>query len=475
MSTTIAPETHSPPPLVVPAGRATVATWHLSLSQVLVVAGFCLFFLYHNYLPLFHSDLWGHVAYGDWILQNGRLPLEDPFTELAAGVPLFATAWLSQVVYALVGRGNDPEHLAHLFALVLLATYLVLLRTYYRQTRRLTLSTMATLAAFLVSWSRHAVQRPENFGLLCLACLLWCVVRSERRDFTASWRWPILMGLLFAVWANLHGSFVVGFAVLGCWVLGRAIDNALLSGHVLAFVRDAQFWRRWSCLEFAILGSCLNPYGIDLLLQTMLFPSHPNLDSVLEWYPLEMRSLEGIPMAVSWVLTAIVLRHSRRRMTATEVLWLLVFNAAVCVRVRMIAWYGPVWMLALAPHLAEILSRVTLPTTVASWQARLSRLSRPSLRWSAVTLLLVWMTFILAPISRPLLGGPVRRPDQVLSHQTPLGVTRFLHEHPPTGLVFAPQWWGDWLAWNGPTELRVMMTTNAIHLAPPQVWQDYLT
>ncbi len=474
MSTTITSETLPSPPVAVPVADVAAAKWGLAFPQVVVVAGFCLFFLYHNYLPLFHSDLWGHVAYGDWILTNGRLPQEDPFTELAAGVPLTATAWLSQTVLAIAGRGTDPERLAHLFAVVWLASYLILLRTYLLQTRRLTLSAAATLAAFLVAWSRHAVQRPENFGLLCLAVLLWCVVRSDRRDLSDSWRWPLFIGLTFALWANLHGSFIVGFAVLGGWVLGRAIDAALLTGRVLAGFRDAPLWRRLWCLEFAILGSCMNPYGFDLLLQTLVFPTHPNLNSVLEWFPLEMRSLEGLPMAASWVLTAVVLRQSQRRMSATEVLWLLVFNAAVCLRVRMIAWYGPIWMLALLPHIAEILSRTAESPVMTRWRACLANCSQPSIRWTAVTVLLVWMTFAFAPISRPVLGGAPRRVDQILSHQTPLGVTRFLHEHPPAGLVFAPQWWGDWLTWRGPTGLRVMMTTNAIHLTPPQVWRDYL-
>ncbi|MDX1969572.1 MAG: hypothetical protein SFV23_20525 [Planctomycetaceae bacterium] len=472
MSTTIAPKAL---PDSVPAAHVVSAKWGMAAPQVFVVAGFCLFFLYHNYLPLFHSDLWGHVAYGDWILTHGRLPQEDPFTELAAGVPLTATAWLSQVLLALAGRGTDPERLAHVFAAIGLASYLILARTYFLQTRWLTLSAAGTFAAFLVTWSRHAVQRPENFGLFCLAVLLWCVIRSDRRDRADSWRWPVSIGLTLALWANLHGSFIVGIAVLVCWVTGRAIDAALLSGRLLAFFRDATFWRRLWCLEFALLGSCFNPYGFDLLLQTLVFPTHPNLNSVLEWFPLEMKSLEGLPMALSWVMTGVVLRLSQRRMSAVEVLWLLVLNAAVCLRVRMIAWYGPIWILALLPHVAEILSRAADSPALTSWQTRFAAWTQPSIHWTAVTVLLVWMTFAFAPISRPVLGGTPRRADQVFSHETPLKVTRYLHDHPPSGLVFAPQWWGDWLTWRGPSEIRVMMTTNAIHLAPPQVWQDYLT
>jgi phytoene dehydrogenase-like protein len=59
------------------------------------------------------------------------------------------------------------------------------------------------------------------------------------------------------------------------------------------------------------------------------------------------------------------------------------------------------------------------------------------------------------------------------SRATPHGATQYLLENKPEGLVFGPQWWGDWLAWSGPPELQVFMTTN-LHLAPNRVWRDYL-
>lgn len=462
-----------PPQAVTPPTIAT-AHWGCSAQQVLVIAGFCLLFLYHNYLPLFHSDLWGHVAYGDWIIQQRQLPQEDPFAELSAGVPVLASAWLSQVLLALVGGGADPEPLAHLFAGTLLITSLVWLRIYYLQSSRLVLSAMGVLVALGIAWSRHAVQRPETFGLLCLALVVWCLIRVLQTSPRQTSYSPVIMLLLFAAWANLHGSFIVGLIVLGCAVAGRAIDIALWAGRLAAPLRDVTFHRLVWCLELALVGCCCNPYGIDLLLNTLLFPSHPNLDSVLEWFPLEMKSLEGIPMALSWGLTMVLLRHSRQRVSAIEVLWLLVFSAAVCSRVRMIAWYAPLWVTAMLPHAADVLTQLDASAFGQKLRNGFSWTQQRSLRWTLCAGLMIWLTFAWSPISRPLLGGSARRADQVLSHQTPLGVTDYLNQHPPTGLIFAPQWWGDWLGWRGPVGVRVMATTNAIHLLPSQVWQDYL-
>lgn len=451
-----------------PPIRAAFAGW--SAVTTLYVLGACALFLYHDYLPLFHSDLWGHVAYGDWMLRHDRLPMEDPFAELAAGVPLYATAWLTQVIYAWVGGGADPEGLAHLFAVLGLATYLGLWLTLRRATASWDAGAWGALTAFLIGWSRHAVQRPENFGLLCLVGLLGLLMLREHRPSRRrdAWHWPLLTGALFALWANLHGSFIVGWVLLGCHVSGRAIDVGLLAGTWNAVWRDGETLRRLTLLEAAVLGSCLNPYGVDLPLQTLLFPAHPNLDSVLEWTPLQLKSLEGIPMAATWIVTALIWRVSPRRLSASEVLAVVVFSLLVGLRVRMITWYGPIWVVAVWPHLTAWLRTMTASSTKSRW------FRRPSIRWVAVTVLGVWMTVICAPVSRVVLGGPPRRDEQRFSHETPLGVTAYLREHPPEGLCFVPQWWGDWLVWRGPGGLRVMATTNAIHLLPATVWRDYL-
>ena len=83
----------------------------IELRHLLVVAGFGLCFLYFNYIPLYCSDLWGHVSYGHWILEHRELPTEDPYVRLAEGVPIVATAWLSQVLFAVIERAGGVEGL----------------------------------------------------------------------------------------------------------------------------------------------------------------------------------------------------------------------------------------------------------------------------------------------------------------------------------------------------------------------------
>ncbi len=464
------------------------AHWALQGKHLLIIGVFCLLFMHYNYLPLFHSDVWGHVSYGEWIIDHGRLPVNEPFVRLADGVPVVCTAWLGQVVLAVAGRLGDAEWYSHLFAMTAVATSLVLMRTFYLQTGRGGIAALAMVLAWAFGWSRHAVIRPEMFGNLCFALLLWLVVRTDaaraRRALNAvdsvpsrlpaTWLAWIGVPVLFALWANLHGSFIVGFAVLGCYALGRAIEVAWQTRSVTAVLQDGVF-RRWALLtELAVLGTLANPYGFDLLLNTLLFPSHPNLKDVVEWFPLEMVSLEGAPMAASWVLIVVLLRHSRVRVAASDVLLLAVFTLAVCLKVRMVAWYAPVVMVALTPHLADVMRRLADSAALAGMRRAAQPLFVGSFRLTLIAPLFLWVTFAFSPISRPVLGGKPRPAERLYSSDTPLGVTQYLREHPPQGLVAGPQWWGDWLVWDGPQGIDVMMTTNSVHVVPPRVWRDYL-
>lgn len=461
----------------------------LRLSHLLVAAGFGLCFLYHNYIPLFHSDLWGHVAYGHWILENGTLPQEDPFVPLAEGVRTLDTSWLGQVLFALAESTGGDAWLSHLFSVTVLATYLVLTAAFYTQTGRLGLSAGGALLVWLIASTRHAVIRPEIFSSFCFALLLWLLVWEDRfresRSATAGrpWRSWLLVPLIFAAWANLHGAFVVGLAVLGCRFGGRVIEVLARSRNATTLFQDAEVRRRLLLGEAALAGTLINPYGADLLIHTLVFPANPNLNDVVEWFPLEMASFEGITIGLSWVLMLIVFRHSRTKVTPTSVLLLSVFVLAACLRVRMATWYAPVLMLVLMPHLADIVEqlrerlggRAGLRAFCRRYPSLGHALFFRSFRYTLLSVLVLWIAFAFSPASQVVLGGKQRPPQHLHSRDTPRELTAFLREHPPAGQVANPQWWGDWLAWKGPRGLELMMTTNTVHVAPHRVWKDYLT
>lgn len=518
--------------------------WQLSWRHVAACAWFCFLFLYFNYIPLFHSDLWGHVHYGKWMLEHRQLVDQDPFMPFAQGMHSANNAWLSQVIMAQLHAWGGPHYLSNLFAVVVVGAYLVHARTFYLLTGRLGLAVLGTVLLLLIGWSRHAIIRPEIFGNLSFAILLWLTVtgsdlpwsvrgKQSREDGESleslgfAWRLWIGAPLLMFAWVNLHGSFAVGLVFLACNTVAVTIEEAWRTKSFLGLMQSRRFQRWAILLQLCVAATLINPYGLNMLLETWRFGKNPNLKDVLEWYPLKLIDMEGIQFGLSAVLLVVALRWSRLRISIADVLLYTVFLVAMAPTIRMIAWFAPVFLYLWMPHAAdawqrlERKARALLSQIDWSWlegnaaqdgtnpdaanateesgtpiaEPKLAAVSlesqdgtatdasaeasplagRASIRFAGTLAcgLMVWTTFSFSPISQPILGGKTRTLERVHSRGTPLAATKYLREHPPTGVVFGPQWWGDWLAWDGPPGIQVFMTTH-VHLAPNTVWKDYL-
>lgn len=467
--------------------------WALGWRHVLVCTWFSLFFGYLNYTPLFYSDIWGHVHYGQWMLEHRELVNEDPFMPLAAGMHAVNNAWLSQLLFAQLYEWGGPHFLSHAFALVGLGTYLLYFRSYFLFSGRILLALLGVLMVLTVGWTRHAIIRPEIFGTLFVAALLWMLAHTEpwrsrwqpregmaeakEQTRCPTWIW-FAIPALFMVWVNMHGSFAVGLVILACHASGRAIEVAWQSRSVVAVLRDP--WvRTWTLLtEIAVLATLVNPYGVDMLIETATFGRNPNLRDILEWYPLRLMDLEGIHFLISMIILVVVARHSRLHFRAVDVLLLLVFAGLTAPSIRMIGWYAPVFAFVMMPHVADILCRL-FPKPAAAVppvgeEGDSSAEPASDLKFAGTLLcgLIIFCIFAITPFSQVFMGGRLRRPDQIYSRHTPLGISGYLKEHPAKSMIYAPQWWGDWMAWDGRPDTKVFMTTH-IHLAPQQVWKDY--
>ena len=146
--------------------------------------------------------------------------------------------------------------------------------------------TVAALAGVFTLWST----RPLVIGVLFLVVLLWVVEVPD----SAVGRHPlVVLPILFWLWANVHGSFALGFAYLALHLLGRWVDHrrpwearerTLLIGAALAFV-----------VVFA------NPYGAELVLFPIaLLARGEILSHIVEWQSPDFREIFGIALAV-WI------------------------------------------------------------------------------------------------------------------------------------------------------------------------------
>lgn len=459
--------------------------WALGGVHLAVTAAFCALIVVLNHLPLRNTDLWGHVAVGDRILAEQRLPTTDPLQPLSEGMRVIDVHWLAQVVLAAVDRLGD-EALVNLFTVVVGLAYVLLGRTFYLQTKSPLLATLLTGLVLVVGWNRVATIRPENFAVLSFAALLLLMIgRRVRREESILaddvqgdrmlWVAIPVIGLL---WANLHGSFPVLIAALGCFFLGRVIEVAWNERSLRAVLLDREVRRQLYWCELAFAATLVNPYGIDAWIEAVRFTSNPNLRDILEWNPLVLLGPGGREFVVACVLLAFVWRQSRRPVAPADVLLLGVFGLGALLQIRMTGWFAFVWGVALAPHLADLAARQPWrrPTLHAAEAATdddsLDLEPQPvNYRYTLACVGVLWISFAFTTFSRPLLGGAPRDARSLYGDSTPLAVAQWLADQPLEGQAFNPSHWGDWLGRTVP-KLQLFATTN-VHLLPKQVWNDY--
>jgi hypothetical protein len=385
---------------------------------------------------------------------------------LARGVPFVDTVWLSQLIgYGLYSQFGVAA-LRFLYAASITAACAVLAHAVYRFTRSVACVLFSVAVFAWVNYQPLLIVRPQLAGLLCFVLLLAWLVPGRRRRWHL-WAVPVL----FAVWANLHGSFPTGLFLLALFALGRAIDVAWYTGRLTTVIADASIRRLLLLLALGTAAVLANPYGPGIYAEVLAVARNPNLRDLVEWKPLTLRMLHGQAAAVITVALFIVYRFSRRRVRAAEFLLLAGFGLLALWHSRMLVWWGAIAAYYLPLHLSGAWRGRSPPFADSSPRAG---------RWTIATAAAALTCFFVTPIGTALIHGPpadhaaaAQQLRQCASRLTPVDAVAWLNQHPPRGQVFNTYEWGDYLLWAGPPDLQVFVASHA-HLVPRDVWIDYM-
>lgn len=430
------------------------------LTACVVVLG--IIFFYCCLKPLWHTDLWGHLSYGKLIATSRTLPTTEPLMPLAKGVPMVDSAWLSQLLGYWTISSLGFAGMQGLSALGITACAALLLHRALMQTRSLFFA-MTAMAVFLwLDWAPLIVVRPQLAGLICFLILLNRT--TSRHPRSSDW---LLIPLLHALWANLHGSFFIGICWLGAMAVGRTIDLVRRTGTWRSLTHDQTLRRQVLWCELAAVAALLNPYGIGLYGEVLSFGQQSNLMSLTEWQVLDVRSMHGTIFIATIVLLAWLYRITPRRVASWEVLTLIGLSVASLWSARFMVWWAPVAALLLATHARASMHR-WMP-----WQADLAPSPRTG-KWSLVSMGLAWIFFAYSPLGMRVMHHRELSAERALSSFTPIAAVNYLKEHPPQGQVFNTYEWGDYLQWAGPDGVQVFVNSHA-HLVPRDVWLHYLS
>lgn len=469
-----------------------LAFCYLRASHVAAVGLLAAAFVLLCYVPLWYTDIWGHLKFGQWIAEHRALPASEPFTPFAdpesAGV---RQSWASQLLFYLIFSAGAAlaggDHLRELAggaqALRLFLAILVVARgsALYFAFVRVSGSTRCA-AAGLVLWivasiGNIGVLRPQVLGELAFAVTLLALSRPLLSR-------PALIGLpiMFAVWANLHGSFLTGLVLLGAALLGRAlvvIRTAPVS-RWRATWSDGQCRRLALLMPLAILAiACLNPSGPAIYADALAVAAHPNVRAMDEWKPLSFHLATGWHLLYLLLVIALALTQlsSRRWFALDTLIFLALFGLPPLLHQRMMIW----WVM-IGPWLAvRYWPACRLPWSIPA--------STPTFRKTLLAGALVFMAACWSIPTQWYLAGEPGKLERILYAATPwqlaealrdpaastTPLAQYLRTHYPhgqlDGAIFASETLGDFLLWELPAGTPIFIYTH-VHLFTPAHWRE---
>jgi len=383
-------------------------------------------------LLLSDPDTYWHISVGQRIWNSGSFPHIDEFSHTFQGHPWIANDWLIDLLLFGAYSVGDWRTLVLLTACVIAATYALLYLVLSRQLR-LSIAIGTATAAYILS-SLHFLAQPYIFAFPLV--IIWFAGLVSAVESRASP--PTLLLPVMVLWANIHGSFVLGlvFAVL-------LAAEAVFAGEPSKRVNIAKDWAIF--LATAFLASCATPYGYQPITLTLtLFTGNEAFQTLAEWRPMFAHSLfaQDPPIIPALVLTFLFLAfYYGARVPFWRLLQILVLAYEMLSYVRLTPLFSIVTPILLMGPLAHqfpfMRSNSDLETSRRIFDA-LSGVSRKFFYPAMFSLLLLIVGYRLF--------GPTISPRPSI---TPAGAVDFMIKHDLRGNIYNHYDFGGYLIFRG--------------------------
>lgn len=253
---------------------------------LVVGAGVYLLLLFAGNRLLGDPDTQWQITIGRWILANRTVPETDIYSFTMAGQSWISTQWLAQVAFALAGRAAGWTGPVMLAAGAIAAAFALLAQ--FLSTRLTPLATVTIVAGALVLTAPHLLARPHVLALPLLVAWVGGLIAAADRGDAPAFRLLPLMTL----WANLHGGFVFGLALIAPIALDAVWRKDAPARPSLAL--------RWIGFGVAALAAgCITPYGWHALLASgKILSLGQALPLIGEWHPVSFGRFGAFELAL---------------------------------------------------------------------------------------------------------------------------------------------------------------------------------
>ncbi|QEL18099.1 hypothetical protein [Limnoglobus roseus] len=362
-------------------------------------------------IPTVEHDTWWHLRIGKFIADTGTVPQTDPISRIGQdeNVPWRAYSWLYEwAIYQVHAVGGVTGIMWFRTLLAAGSTGAVFAFIFRRS--GLTPTGLMVAAGVVVLVMPMAPERPWHVTIAFTTMTLWATI-ALRDGMPARRAWWLIP--LFALWANLHIQYVLGWGVLGlaCLFPGQASRrqlSVLLVGTVLATIA--------------------NPYHVHLFEVIWEYATQAAPRSLVQELSAPDLASRWTVAVASLIVWAVVKWFGRRPVDGFE-LGLLLAGAFLASRMYRDLWFGALAAAAVIRDAGE------------------ESVPRPRTR---TIVGIVFAAFLLLRILNSV--GLLADTDYAAAHakKYPVHAAAFLRETRPPGPIFNDFDWGGYLAWELP-------------------------
>ena len=359
-------------------------------------------------------DLWGHVRFGQDILASRTIPEVDPYS-FTSDRPWVNHEWLAEVVMAGAYNGSGALGLSALKIASILAVAVFVAASVRRASSRATTRYFLVALAVLLTYPRMQTVRPQLFSVVAFAALLFLLQRAS----DGARRWVYFIPLLMALWANVHGGFLVGALVLFAWC----------TVEIARRWKDKRTVAAWlACGTAAAVATLINPYGVRLW--EFVWATVGMRQDIPEWWPIvRVETAVFIMWSISALAALTVLSRPKCSAPVTHLVTVAVLGVLSAFVSRLDAFFALTVFVLLAPQIASRLDRGKQPEGAQmSWH-------QPAVLVTVGVLALVSSTHQLQCIS-------IREPISPEAN-----AVRFLSAGGLHGRVLTLFEWGEYAIW----------------------------
>jgi hypothetical protein len=294
-------------------------------------------------------DLWWHIKTGELILSTHRWATTDAYSYTSASAPWMSCEWLGDIFFAAVYRIGGLRGLEAL--LIVLGSAVILALYGFATLRSGNCKAAFISSAVLLPLANASFNlRPQMLGYFFLILTLAALERFRQGRQRAVWMFPVL----FLIWVNTHGSWIVGLGTVGLYIVSGLVSFKIggLEGHRWTKSERLQLETVFM-LSLAVIP--ITPYGVRLAVYpfTVALSLPISLANVIEWQVMPFYLVMGkifLALLLGFFLAQVAFRFSWR---LEELLLFLFGSAMACLHARFLLIFVPFF----APLAATILAR----------------------------------------------------------------------------------------------------------------------